>query len=72
MSSNIKTNIKVCVTGACGKIAYSLYSPLCSGNIFGPGVEIELRLIDLSSKKDELRILREELDDCCYNNVSKV
>jgi len=40
MSSIIKTIMKVCVTGACGKIAYSLYSPLCSGNIFGPGIEI--------------------------------
>lgn len=64
--------MKVCLTGACGKIAYSLYSPLCSGAILGGDVEIELRLVDIASKRDELLILREELDDCCYNNVTKI
>jgi hypothetical protein len=54
----MKRSMKVCVTGSCGKIAYSLYSPLCSGSILGADIEIELRLLDISSKRDELRILR--------------
>lgn len=48
----MKRSMKVCVTGACGKIAYSLYNPLCSGNIFGADVEIELHLIDVSTKRE--------------------
>ena len=68
----MQRSMKVCVTGACGKIAYSLYNPLCSGSIFGAEVEIELRLIDVSAKRDELKILKEELDDCCYKHLSGI
>lgn len=64
--------MKVSVTGACGKIAYSLFNSLCSGVIFGSETEIELRLIDISTKHDELRILKEELDDCCYQNLKSI
>ena len=35
----------VCITGACGNIAYSLYNYLCSGYIFGEDTQIELRLL---------------------------
>jgi hypothetical protein len=56
--SNMKRSMKVSLTGACGKIAYSLFTPLCSGTILGADVEIELRLVDISSKRDELRILK--------------
>lgn len=68
----MKRNMKICVTGACGKIAYSLYNSLCSGVIFSSDIEIELRLIDISSKRDELKILKEELDDCCYQYLSNI
>jgi len=36
----MKRSMKVSVTGACGKIAYSLYNSLCSGVVFGMETEI--------------------------------
>jgi len=68
----MKRSLNVVLTGACGKIAYSLYTPLCSGQILGLETELHLKLVDVQSKKDELRILREELDDCCYVGVSSI
>jgi nucleoside-diphosphate-sugar epimerase len=35
----------VCVTGAAGRIAYSLFNTLCTADIFGHDVDIVLRLI---------------------------
>ena len=68
----MQRRMNVCVTGACGKIAYSLLNPLCAGDIFGRKVHVHLRLLDLSSKHEQLRILREELDDCCFECVTAV
>jgi len=51
--------LKVTLTGACGKIAYSLLTSLCSGYIFGVGFDLDLRLIDFSTKYQELTILKE-------------
>lgn len=33
---------------------------------------IDLRLLDLSSKKEELRILKGELKDCCYDCLTQL
>lgn len=65
-------NLKIVVTGVCGRIAYSLFSPLCNGFVFGSEVEIDLRLVEVAAKKQDLSVLREELDDCCFLNVVKV
>lgn len=48
----------VCITGACGNIAYSLYNYLCSGHVFGNHVEIELRLLEIPAKLKQLQILK--------------
>ena len=69
---DMKRNIKVVLTGACGKIAYSLFTSLCSGFIFGSEFDLDLRLVDLASKSQELAILREELNDCCFTNVANI
>jgi len=68
----MKRNIKVVLTGACGRIAYSLFTSLCGGFIFGSEFDLDLRLVELSSKNQELAILREELHDCCFANVSNI
>ena len=39
--------LKICITGAAGNIAFQLYNILCSGQIFGPDVEIDLNLLDV-------------------------
>lgn len=66
----MKRTLKVVLTGACGKIAYSLFNSLCSGYEFGVGFDLDLRLIDFSTKLQELAILKEELDDCCFSNIN--
>ena len=51
----------VCITGAAGRIAYSLYNTLCSSDVFGKDIEIVLRLIEVKSKIAQLEILKLEL-----------
>lgn len=51
----------VCVTGAVGKIAYSLYNTLCSSDVFGTDIEIVLRLIEVEAKVHQLEIVKMEL-----------
>lgn len=62
----------VCVTGAAGKIAYSLYNTLCSSDVFGVDIEIVLRLIEVEFKLHQLEIVKMELEDCCYNRVKSI
>jgi len=50
MDNNQKKTIKslnVVVTGAAGQIAYSLLPILCSGQIFGSDVRVNLRLLGM-------------------------
>ena len=68
----MKRSLKVALAGACGKIAYSLFTSLCSGYVFGVGFDLDLRLIDFSNKFQELTILKEEIDDCCFSNISSI
>ncbi len=62
----------VCITGAGGKIAYSLYNTLCSSDVFGADIEIVLRLVELEIKFHQLEILKMELEDCCYSRVKAI
>ena len=39
-------SLRICITGAAGRIAYTVFNPLCSGYIFGKDVELELHLLD--------------------------
>jgi hypothetical protein len=39
--------INLCITGAAGNIAYSLYNKLLSSDIFGENYEIDLRLVEV-------------------------
>jgi hypothetical protein len=40
-------SLKVCLTGAAGNIAYSLYNLLGEGVIFGEDTVLDLRLLDV-------------------------
>ena len=62
----------VCITGAAGRIAYSLYNTLCSSDVFGQEIEIILRLIELPEKIPELEIFKMELEDSCYMRVKNI
>lgn len=63
---------KVCVSGAAGKIAYSLFNSLGSGDLFGSNCSIDLRLLDLPDKKKDLQCILLELEDCGFPLLEKV
>lgn len=58
--------IKVAVTGAAGQIGYALLFRIASGQMFGPGVELELQLLELEQALGGLRGTIMELDDCAF------
>jgi hypothetical protein len=62
----------ICITGACGNIAYSLYNYLCYGHIFGYKCDITLHLLEVPNKRKQLEILKLELEDCCYTHVQDI
>lgn len=57
---------RVAVTGAGGQIAYSLLSQIAKGEMFGPGVEISLRLLELPEALGAVQGIAMELEDCAF------
>jgi len=68
----MKKTLNVCVTGACGNLAYALYTLLCSGKAFGESIDLSLRLLDINEKSNRLKSLKIELEDCCFNNLKNI
>lgn len=67
-----RKTIKVAVTGAAGQIGYALIARIASGQMFGPDVDVELRLLELPQALASLTGVRMELEDCafpCLKNV---
>lgn len=58
------TPVTVTVTGAAGKIAYSLLFRLASGLVFGPDTPIKLRLHEIPSAVGAAEGVAMELEDC--------
>lgn len=56
----------VVITGAAGRIAYSLIPLICSGQVFGTNVLVELRLLDMVMAADRLQGVAMELEDCNF------
>ena len=53
------TTLKVVVTGATGQVAYALLPRIAAGEMFGPDVEIDLRLaVVLRNDRDRLACCR--------------
>jgi len=61
--------IRVAVTGAAGQIAYSLLFRIAAGDLFGPEVPVELRLIEIEPAMGALEGVAMELDDCAFRNL---
>jgi len=61
--------IRVAVTGAAGQIAYSLLFRIAAGDLFGPDVPVELRLIEIEPAMGALEGVAMELDDCAFPNL---
>jgi malate dehydrogenase len=56
--------VRVAVSGAAGRIAYSLVFRIAGGGMFGPQQPISLRLLDVPQAIDPLRACEMELRDC--------
>eukprot|EP01022_Parablepharisma_sp_SALTPOND_P016418 TRINITY_DN23_c0_g1_i1.p1 TRINITY_DN23_c0_g1~~TRINITY_DN23_c0_g1_i1.p1 ORF type:complete len:335 (-),score=36.32 TRINITY_DN23_c0_g1_i1:152-1156(-) len=67
-----KETVKICVTGAAGQIAYSLYPMIASGMVFGPEQPVEIRMHDIPSKMECMRGVSMELEDCRYPLLKSV
>ena len=66
------TPVKVAVTGAAGQIGYSLLFRIASGDLLGPDVPVELRLLEITPALKALEGVVMELDDCAFPNLAKV
>ena len=56
--------VRVAVSGAAGRIAYSLVFRIVVGGMFGPQQPVSLRLLDVPEATDPLRACELELRDC--------
>jgi malate dehydrogenase len=58
--------VSVAVTGAAGQIGYALLFRIASGQMFGPGTRVELRLLELEAALPALSGVVMELEDCAF------
>ncbi len=63
--------LKICITGASGRIAYSLFPGLLDGSIFGD-TKIQLHLLDIEGQEARLKGIKMELMDSTFENLHDV
>nr|AIT70174.1 malate dehydrogenase [Saccharina japonica]AIW62923.1 malate dehydrogenase 1 [Saccharina japonica] len=61
--------LKVVVTGGAGQIAYSLVPLIARGLVFGPGVRVHLRLLDIPPAANALEGVAMEVQDSLFSTV---
>jgi malate dehydrogenase len=64
--------VKVVVTGATGQVAYALLPRIAAGEMFGPDVEVDLRLADIPQMVDKAKGVVMELEDGAYPLLANV
>jgi malate dehydrogenase len=64
--------VKVVVTGATGQVAYALLPRIAAGEMFGPDVEVDLRLSDIAPVIDKAKGVLMELEDCAFPLLARV
>ena len=73
MATLSETNpLIVAITGAAGRISYSLVPLICDGSIFGKNTRISLRLIDMEVAMSKLKGLVMEIEDSAYELLDSV
>jgi malate dehydrogenase len=60
------STVRVVVTGATGQVVYALLPRIAAGEMFGPDVEIDLRLSDIPPMIDKAKGVLMELEDGAY------
>lgn len=63
---------RIAVTGAAGQIGYSLLPLIANGGIFGSGVAVALRLLEVTPVLPALQGVRMELEDCAFPLLQSV
>ena len=66
------STVRVVVTGATGQVAYALLPRIAAGEMFGPDVEVDLRLADIPSMIDKAKGVVMELRDGAYRLLAGV
>jgi len=64
--------LRVCVTGAAGQIAYSLLFSIAKGDVFGKDQPIALMMLDIPPMMQVLQGVCMELEDCALPNLKTV
>lgn len=62
----------VTISGAGGRISYSLIPLICDGSTFGPHVRVHLKLLEVPSAMLRLEGIKMEIEDCNYAAISKI
>jgi hypothetical protein len=58
--------LTVAISGAAGRIAYSLLPMICSGHTFGHAIKIHLKLLDLEMCYEKLNGIAMEIVDSTF------
>jgi malate/lactate dehydrogenase len=66
------TSIIVAISGAAGRIAYSLLPMICSGETFGNDTKINLRLLDVEICTEKLQGIVMEIQDANFTLIDSV
>lgn len=67
-----RASVRVAVTGAAGQIGYALLFRIAAGNMFGPDVDVHLRLLELEQALPALKGVVMELDDCAFPRLKSI
>jgi malate dehydrogenase len=67
-----KTPIRVAVTGAAGQIGYAILFRIASGQLLGPGTDVELRLLEIPQAVQAAEGTAMELDDCAFPQLAGI
>ena len=60
------STVKVVVTGATGQVAYAVLPRIAAGEMFGPDMEVDLRLADIPPVIEKAKGVLMELEDGAY------
>jgi malate dehydrogenase len=71
-NSYYRPAVQVTITGATGHVGYSLLFRIASGEMFGPGMAVAIRLLDIERAQPALAGIALELEDCAFPLLSSV
>jgi malate dehydrogenase len=64
--------VRVAVTGAAGQIGYAILFRIASGQLLGPDIDVELRLLEIPQAVKAAEGTAMELDDCAFPQLAGI